>query len=108
MIHESALKAPNRENLTIWCAAGAQPHVEAGTRRTYFTSDLEELCLTFAIARARNDCARHFDDDQYGVTSRFLNGRVTWLSLALDFPPTEENRTTRLLPRNNLWSSTWE
>ena len=109
MIHESAPKAPNRENLTIRCAAGAPPHVEAGTRRTYFISNLEEPRLIFAIAGVRNDCARHVDDViQYDVMNRFLNGRVTWLSLALDFPPAKESRTIRLLPRNNLWSSTWE
>ena len=99
----------DRENLTIRCAAGAPPHVEAGTRRTYFISNLEEPRLIFAIAGVSSDCARRFDDvTQSDVRNQFLNGRVTWLSLALDFSQTEESRTIRLLPRNNQWSSTWE
>ena len=62
MIHELAPKATNRENLTIQCAAGAPPDVPAGTRRTHFTSNLEEYCLLFAILLARNVSAWHFRD----------------------------------------------
>ena len=62
MIYESAPKAPNRENLTIRCAAGAPPHVPAGTRRTHFTSKLEEYRSSVTIPLAWNVCARHFCD----------------------------------------------
>ena len=101
---KSAPKAPNRENGAIRCTAGTPPHVEAGTRRAYFTSNLEEPCLIFAITGARSVRARHVDDVTCcDVTSRFLNNRATWLSLVIDLAPKKENRTIRYSPRNRLW-----
>ena len=109
MIHKLAPKASNRENLTIQCAAGAPPHVPVGTRSTHFTSKLEEYRSSVAIPLAWNVCARHFRDvTQSNVTCLFLNGRVAWISLAIDLPPTKENRTIRHSSRNRQRRTTWE
>ena len=63
----------------------------------------------FAITGARNDGAWHVDDVTCcDVKSQFLNGHATWLSFAIDLPPTKENCTIRYLPRNRLWRSTRE
>ena len=86
------------------CATGAPPHVAAGTWRTHFTSNLEEPCSSVAIILAKNVCARYFRDaTRCHVTSQFLNGRATWLSLALDFPPTKENRMIRCVHPESVY-----
>ena len=68
----------------FWCAAGAPPHVDTGTRHTHFTSNLEEPRSSIAIILARNVCARHFGDvTRCDVPSRFLNGRATWCPISV-------------------------
>ena len=109
MIQELVPKAPNRENRTIRCVTGAPPHVPAGTRRTHFTSKLEEYRSSVAIPLAWNVCARHFRDiTRCDVTCLFLNGRAVWLSMAIDLPPTKENRVIRHSSRNRLRRTTRE
>ena len=60
--HEILRQRREFENPAIWFAAGAPPHVAAGTRHTSFTSNLEEPRSSIAIIGASNICARHFGD----------------------------------------------